>query len=394
MATLEHSPDDTERPETTVDGNRLTLLPGGRERLQVLIEMIESARQRISLFYYIFTDDLSGRQVRDALIDACNREVHVTLVVDAFGSATTPSVFFEPLIDAGARFGWFGAKRSTRYLIRNHQKMAIVDGRRAMVGGFNCEHGYFIFPDDAQGWSDLGVLVRGPLAADLQHWYDGMAAWTLGTRQTFRQLRALVRRWEPPESGAMWLMGGPTRHLNGWARRLKMDLEKASRVDMVAAYFSPGIGMIRRLRHIAKRGKALLVLAAKSDNRMTVSAARHLYARMLRAGVEIFEFQPVRLHMKLYVIDDIVYVGSANFDKRSLFLNLEVMLRVKNAVFAQDCRELIAAMTAQSRAIDEATFSAMRGPLASLRWWFAYQIVGVLDYTVTRRLNFRRETRR
>lgn len=394
MATQQYSPIDTERLETEVDGNLLTLLPDGRERLQAMLDMIEGARKRVLLFYYIFTNDSSSRQVRDALIDAHNRDVSVTLIVDAFGSALTPAAFFDPLIEAGVRFGFFGAKRSTRYLIRNHQKMAIADGKRALIGGFNCDHSYFIYPDDLDGWSDLGLLVHGPLAADLQRWYDKMAAWTLGTRQTFRQLRSLVRRWKPDEAQAMWLMGGPTRHLNEWARRLKADLERADRVDIVAAYFWPGLGMVGRLKRIARRGVARLVLAGKSHNSMTISAARHLYARMLRADVDILEFQPCKLHMKLYVVDDVVYVGSANFDKRSLFLNLEVMLRVHDAGFAEKCRALIDGMADESRVIDKAAHESMSGPIASMRWWFAYQIVSVLDYTVTRRLNFRRETRR
>jgi cardiolipin synthase len=376
-----------------VAGNRLTLVPGGRERLEALLALIESARERLCLFYYIFADDGAGHSVLDALIEARNRGVSVTLIVDAFGSATTAPGVFEPLIDAGGRFGVFGARRGTRYLIRNHQKMAIADGKRAFIGGFNCEQGYFIYPDDADGWCDLGLLVKGPIAADLQRWYDRMAAWTLGTRQTFRQLRALVRRWQPEESAAMWLMGGPTRHLNGWAKRIKGDLERARALHLAAAYFSPGAGIMRRIKRVARRGEVQTVLAARSDNSATIWAARHLYARMLRAGVRIFEYAPCKLHMKLYVVDDVVFIGSANFDKRSLFLNLEVMLRVADAGFAAQCRKLIDEMAADSHAIDQSAYRAMRGPIASIRWWLAYQLVGVLDYTVTRRLNFRRESR-
>jgi cardiolipin synthase len=380
-------------PRLDVAGNRLNLISGGQERLAALLDLIDSADRRLCLFYYIFSNDEAGRQVLDALIEARNRDVAVTLIVDAFGTALTPDSFFEPLVEAGARFGRFGAKRTTRYLIRNHQKMAIADNKRALIGGFNCEQGYFIFPDNCDGWCDLGLDVRGPLAADLQRWYDRMAAWTLGTRQTFRQLRALVRRWQPGEDKAIWLMGGPTRRLNGWAARIKSDLEQARRLDMVAAYFSPGKGMMRRLKRVASSGAARIVLAAKSDNSATISASRHLYARLLKAGAGLFEYQPCKLHMKLYVMDDIVFIGSANFDRRSLFLNLEVMLRVEDAAFADQCRALIDAMARDSHAIDQAAYGAMRGPLSSLRWWFAYQVVSVLDYTVTRRLNFRRENR-
>ena len=87
----------------------------------------------------------------EALVDACNRGVTVKLLVDAFGSAMTPKSLFFAASRCGASFGVFGARRSTRYLIRNHQKMAIADGKRAIIGGFNCEGGYFAKDDDKKG---------------------------------------------------------------------------------------------------------------------------------------------------------------------------------------------------------------------------------------------------
>src|SRR3546814_11263716 len=99
---------------------------------------------------------------------------------------------------------------------------------------------------------------------------------------------------------------------------------------MVEAYFSPGRGMLKRIARAARRKGSRLVLPSRSDNGATVAAARLLYGPLLKRGVEIWEYQPCKLHMKLIVVDDAVYVGSANFDMRSLFLNLEIMLRVED----------------------------------------------------------------
>ena len=100
---------------------------------------------------------------------------------------------------------------------------------------------------------------------------------------------------------------------------------------MVVAYFAPSLAMLRRIFGVARRGKARIVTAAKSDNRWTIGAARFFYWRLLKRGAEIFEYQPTKLHTKLFVVDDVVHIGSANFDMRSLFLNLEMMLRVDDA---------------------------------------------------------------
>jgi cardiolipin synthase len=373
-----------------IDGNILRLLPFGEERLAELIALIKNAETTLNLYYYIFAADDCGERVLDALVDACNRGVAVTLMADAFGSSLTPTTFFQPLIDAGGRFAWFGAHRSTRYLIRNHQKMAIADSRVAIIGGFNCENTYFASGAQESAWCDLGLMVKGPLVSGLSRWFSGLASWTVDSSQRFGKLRRLVRKWKPGRSAATWLVGGPTRLLSSWARMVKADLGAGSRLDLVAAYFSPSPGMMRRIGGIAARGSARLITPERSDNTTTVGAARHLYRKLLRGGVEIYEYRPQKLHMKLVVIDDIVYVGSANFDMRSLFLNLEIMLRVQDKGFADEARALVDRLAGDSAEIDGRAYGAMASPLSRLRWWIDYLLVGVLDYTVTRRLNFRK----
>src|SRR3546814_11584075 len=94
------------------------------------------------------------------------------------------------------------------------------------------------------------------------------------------------------------------------------------------SYFSPGQGMLRRLGRVARRGRARFVMAGKSDNPATIGASRLLYGYLLRKTATIWEYRPCRLHMKLIVVDDVVYIGSAHFDVRSLFVNVELLVRI------------------------------------------------------------------
>ncbi|MDX2210290.1 MAG: phospholipase D-like domain-containing protein, partial [Sphingopyxis sp.] len=160
------------------------------------------------------------------------------------------------------------------------------------------------------------------------------------------------------------------------------------RIDMVMAYFSPGQGMLRRMGRAARRGPVRLITAAKSDNGATIGAARLLYRYLLRKRVTIMEYQPQRLHMKLIVVDDAVYIGSANFDMRSLFVNLELMLRIENAALAVQARSLIDAMASQSEIVTREWLNARGGLLTRLRWIMSWFVVSTVDYTVARRLNF------
>ena len=374
-------------------GNRLRLISDGTELRRTLIALIDGARESLKLYYYIFGADESGHMVRDALIAACGRGVVVTLMVDGFGSADASDDFFAPFIAAGGHFGRFGTRPSTRYLIRNHQKMAIADDTRLMMGGFNIEDGYFgIPPEDC--WRDIGLTIEGPQVEAMISWYGQLWRWVSTKKQRFRTLRHMVRGWHevPPsqhDSPFRWLIGGPTRRLSPWAQVVKHDLERARRVDMIAAYFSPGRGMLKRIARAARREGARIILPTRSDNGATIAAARLLYGPLMKRGVEIWEYQPCKLHMKLFVIDDAVFIGSANFDMRSLFLNLEVMLRIEDADFASAVRDFVTKETRHSRLVQWDQYQASRTPMTLIKQWISYLLVGVLDYTVTRRLNFR-----
>lgn len=369
-----------------IEGNRLRLVETGPERLAELLQLIEGARSHLKLYFYLFESDGYGQWVMDALIAALDRGVTVTLMIDSFGSSEADPEFFSPFQEAGGRFGIFGSRRSTRYLIRNHQKMAIADGERMLTGGFNISSQYFGVPED-NSWRDLGLRLDGPKVAEAERWFDALETWVLASKQRFASLRRLIRFWPRREGALIWLLGGPVR-LSPWTQALKHDLERGRRCDMVQAYFSPSRGMLRRLSAIGMRGEARLITAARSDNSTTIAASRWLYARLLRNRIRIFEFLPCKLHTKLIVIDDIVYVGSANFDMRSLFINLELMLRVHDRGFAEQMRAFIGREIEDCQEITPDLHRHRTSPITRFLGWISYAMVAVVDYTITRRLNF------
>ncbi|MFX6011279.1 phospholipase D-like domain-containing protein, partial [Acinetobacter baumannii] len=81
-------------------------------------------------------------------------------------------------------------------------------------------------------------------------------------------------------------------------------LRQASRVDLITAYFAPSPAMIGRLERVARRGLVRVVLASKNDHNAAIWASRFTYAGLLRTGVNLYEYQPTKLHTKLFVIDD------------------------------------------------------------------------------------------
>lgn len=370
----------------TIDGNRLTFLPDGPDRLAALLDLIGSARKSLRLLYYIFAPDRSGRLVRKALIDAINRGVDVALLIDGFGSSKAPPDYFRELSEAGARFCRFLPSYGRRYLIRNHQKLALADDDRVLIGGFNVEDDYFKAADEG-GWRDTGLLIEGPAAARLSPYYDALMGWAMVRHSKIRDLRAIIHQYSETSGRLQWQYGGPMR-LSPWANSTCRDLSRGCDVEMIAAYFAPPGGMLRRIARVGRTGRARIITAAKSDNFATIAAARFTYKRLLKRGVRVFEYQRTKLHSKLLVLDDVAHVGSSNFDYRSIYLNLEMMLRVEDAEFASLMRLYFEGELEACVEITPALHAERSSLLNRIKWALSFFIVSLADYSVTRRLNF------
>ena len=366
-------------------GQALTFYPSGRDRLDCLLRIIDEATTSLKLAFYIYRPDDAGRQVRDAITAAARRGVAVSLIVDSFGAGVDEG-FFAELKAQGGCFCVFSPKWNLRYLIRNHQKMVVADERLAMLGGFNVEDDYFAPPEE-NGWNDLAFTVEGSLVARISEWFDRLERWAQSPRAQFRTIRRLVREWDAGREPVQLLIGGPTRGLSSWAREVGRDLIEGERLDMVMAYFSPAVRLRRRIARIAAKGDARLVFAAKSDNAATIGAARALYRKLLEAGARIWEFQPCKLHTKLIVLDDTVYLGSANFDMRSLYVNLEIVVKIEDPALAERMRAFVGELISASHEVTPEQHARQATWWNRLRWWASWFLVSVVDYTVSRKLN-------
>lgn len=373
---------------TDVDGNRLDLFPRGPDRFNALIALIDGARQSLQLFFYIVADDDHGRTFRDALTRARARGVTVSMLVDGFGSENLPDAFFEPLIAAGGKFARFIPGFGRKYMLRNHQKLLIADRQRVMLGGCNIERDYFIESPDGNHWVDLMVQVDGPAVTALADYFDDLERWTHDANSGVRSFRALLRRHsQPSDNGRVgWVFSGPFARISPLTLEIRLRIASSRLIDIVAAYFAPTPGMIRRMGRMARQGAMRIITPSRSDNRTTIQAARHCYARLLRQGVRIAEYQAARLHMKLIIADDHVYIGSANFDIRSLFINAELMVRISDVTFAAKARTLVERLETESRPITLEKLDRVAGFWGRQLWRLSYYIVVTLDPTVTRRL--------
>jgi cardiolipin synthase A/B len=387
----DHPAEPVTRPPITAEigGNRLEMIESGEARLSILLELIGGAERCIKLLMYMFNPDEVGEIVRDALVAAAARGVEVRLLIDGFGSGAPPS-FFDPLTAAGGERCVFNPSYGRRYLLRNHQKLVVIDDRVAIIGGANIDSTY-MSDGGAEHWRDVWLRIDGPEAAMPSRYFDTLFRWSTRKRHGFNTLRRQLAEFTEWRGPLQWKFSGPMSRRNSWSRSIGRDIRRGSCLDMIFAYFAPPGAMVRRIGRVGRRGRARIITAAKSDNNATIAAARHSYSRLLRRHVEMYEYQPAKLHTKLAVVDDIVHIGSSNFDYRSLYINLEIMLRIKDAGFASAVRGYFERELDDCKWITPALHKRRANPWRRIKWALSHFMVNVMDYTVTRRLNFRPE---
>ncbi|MFM9898954.1 phospholipase D-like domain-containing protein [Sphingorhabdus sp.] len=371
-----------------IAGHDLHVVHSPQDRLGAVLGLIARAEKSIQMFFYMFGDDATGREVRDALVAAANNGVRVQLIIDSFGSGNVSDRFFDALIEAGGCYHCFSTRKGLGYIIRNHQKILIADRAHALVGGFNITDDYFGRAGD-NSWEDLGIIVSGGQAQKLSDYFEDLVRASNNGKVRYRSIRNIIHQWRPGIGQVQWLLGGPTNRISPWAITFKRSLEAGKRFDIVSAYFSPSQTILRRLAKAAKHNKgSRLVVAGKTDNNATIAAARLLYRYLMRRKTRIFEFQSRPLHMKLMVIDDTVYIGSANLDVRSMFINLEIMVRIKDAGLALHMRKLIDELVTQSEEQTRILLKARDSYWSRFKAALAYFLVNSVDYTIGRRITF------
>ena len=360
----------------------------GDEVFPAMLEEIDAAKKSVCLEVYIFTDSPVGVRFRDALIRARQRGVSVRVLVDAVGSYFLPAKFWDSLRSAGGEIRQFNPVTLKRLIIRNHRKLLVCDGRVAFVGGFNIATEY---EGDGvkSGWCDVGLKIKGALVAQLESSFDEMFGRAEFRHKRFMPLRKSDAKKVVALPKEQLLFSGPGRGRNPFKRALHQDLKRAKNVQIIIAYFLPTWRLRHELMRVARRGgKVQLILAGKSDVLLSMLAAQGLYRRFLRGNIEIYEYQPQILHAKLIVVDDIVYLGSANLDTRSLRINHEFLVRLESPDAAAQAEAIFHKYLQHARRIDPKGWRKERGLFEKLKEQIAYVLLVRFDPYLAR-LNLR-----
>ena len=366
-------------------GTRWSWLRCGDEAFVAMLAAIDAAQRTVCLETYIFAASPLGVRFREALVRAAQRGTRVRVLVDALGSVELPDSYWSPLREAGGQAKFFNPLTLKRIGIRNHRKLLTCDDAVAFIGGFNIAPEY---EGDGvvRGWRDLGMRLEGALVSELTASFEAMFRLADFRHKRFARLRRAALQRNDSLPGEQLLLGRPGIGRNPIRRAVLADLRHAQNVQVMVAYFLAPLRIPRQLRRASRHGGAVqLILPGKSDVAVSQLAARSRYQRLMKAGVEIYEYQPQILHAKLFVVNDAVYVGSANLDPRSLSINYELMIRFENPQMAAEARAIIAGSLRHCHRVNLAEWRRSRTFWTRLKERWAYFLLARIDPYVARK---------
>ncbi len=333
-------PDDHRRSANLVQKlGRMPAVPGNAIRLDAdynrvvdaIAADIDRATDHAHVMFYILQNDEAGNKVLRALERAAARGVTCRLLIDAVGSSSDRRAIAERLEGTGVdlrvilplRF-W---NRATRFDLRNHRKIVVIDGLIGWVGSQNMHR---IEYEPKTFYREVMARVLGPAVLELQAIFIG--DWFLETEEDIAS-PTLMPPYDPndyPGTAMAQIMPTGPDYPDSGVDILFADLihNARERVVLATPYFIPNEPLLRALRTAVDKGVAVTLFVTSTTNSLYIDLAqRSYYDELLASGVEVMLYRERFLHAKhLSIDDDIAVVGSANMDRRSFELNSEVTL--------------------------------------------------------------------
>lgn len=349
-----------------VGGNRIITLNNGDTAFPEMLRAIRGARKTINFETFVFYSGEVPQTFATALAERARAGVKVRVLLDAVGAAKSKPyrsdlraagvdlVMYRPLV--GPTFHRFNA--------RTHRKLLIIDGAIGFTGGMGIGdewNGRAASPDE---WRDIHYRVEGPVVAQMQGAFNDN--WLKARREVVQGSEDFPALAAKGSSDAQFFFSSPVKGRASVELMYHLAIASARRsLDIANAYFLPDDRMTEALTAAARRGVRVRILmpGEHMDQPAVRRASRKRWPKLLKAGVELYEYEPTMMHTKLFIADGrFVSVGSTNLDPRSLRLNDEANLDVLDSTFARQQTAVFEKDLASSRRVtkeDQGPFSRL-----------------------------------
>jgi cardiolipin synthase A/B len=325
---------------SVLPGNHVSAFQNGEEIFPAMLDVIRGAEVSITFETYIYWSGEIAEEFTEALSERARAGIPVNVTVDWVGSVKMDQSMLDRMEDAGVRLHryrplhWYNLGRMNN---RTHRKLLVVDGRIGFTGGVGIADQWQGHAGDPEHWRDTHFRIEGPVVAQIQAAFNDN--WIKTTGRVLNGATYFPPLQDAGDMDAHLFIASPAGGSESMHLMYLMAIAAAEHsIDLSASYFVPDALILKALLAARKRNVRIRILVPGKhiDSEAVRLQSKASWGPLLLAGVEIHEYQPTMLHAKLLVIDnELVSVGSTNFDIRSFRLNDEASLNVYDREFAQ-----------------------------------------------------------
>ena len=334
-----------------MEGNALRLISDFETFFESFISDIDETKHSVNLEFYIWEPGGMADDVGESLLRAAERGVVCRIILDAVGSKIfLRGEMAKRLKNAGIRVIEslpLGPLRTltARADLRNHRKIAVLDGKLAYTGSQNLVDPRYFKQDEGVGqWIDAMIRIEGPAVEALGGTF--FVDWELESKTGLELLKSCPDIFPVPQAGRTSVQvvpSGPGYTPEAIHQLLLTTIYTAQKeLVLTTPYFVPDDALLTALISAGLRGVDVTVIVPdKVDSRLVHHASRSFFDDLMSAGVRIAGFQGGLLHTKSITIDgEFSVFGSVNLDMRSLWLDFEISLFIYDKNFTEQVRTM------------------------------------------------------
>lgn len=336
--------------------NSFKLFIDGNDFFKSMIKDLKQAKNSINMEYYIFRYDDLGKEIVDILVKKVKEGVEVNIIIDEAGGADRKMIKF--MRNNGINVEIFFPSHFTflkianlRANYRDHRKLCLIDSKLGYIGGFNIGLEY-LSKGKLGHWRDTGVRVFGEAIIELEkEFYFSLgiakkeAVKYFPKKYQFEQeaFQEIIKAKGKYSGYAQVVSSGPNYQFKTMRDNfLKIILEAKNYIYIQTPYFVPDDTILEALKISAMSGvKIKIMIPDKPDHFFIYWVNQYFVGELLDLGVTVYRYHKGFLHSKMVLADDeIVSVGTANFDNRSFFQNFEININIYEKDIAEKFRDI------------------------------------------------------
>ena len=316
--------------------NEIQLYFTGKEFFSNLKKEIANAKKFINMEYFIFQFDGIGKEIADLLIKKVNEGVEVNLIIDGVNWANfkLKRYFKNTGVNLYLFFRTYIPLFNVRINYRDHRKVTIIDNRVAFVGGMNIGDEY-LGKGKIGYWRDTSVKIYGDIVSSFEkEFYFSLSIVKNKYLRDEKISNEISLKYEEEDNVYMQVISsGPNYEFPAIRDNyIKLIQEARKSVFIQTPYFVPDDLLLDTLKSAVLSGiDVKIMIPNKADHPFIYWINQYYVGELLRLGANIYRYENGFIHSKTILVDEeVVSVGTCNFDYRSFYLNFEINLNIYN----------------------------------------------------------------